>query len=220
MNNGQTSAVHNFRLLGGTIGTLAVIVQYIVTLTLPTGADPLTRTVNYISYFTILSNVLAAAALLLPELAPQSMLGRFFERYETRTAIAVYMIVTCGVYAVLLAGLAQLTGVQYYADVTLHYIMPPIFVIDWLLIRPAHRIDLKSALYFMIFPLAYGIYTLVRGAIVGTYPYPFVDVVKLGYPTVFFHIAMFCILFLVLGLVLVAAGRWRAPAISPSPVAR
>jgi len=206
----QPAALRVFRSIVGALGTAAIIVQLIVTLTLPTGPDPLTRAVNYFSYFTILSNILAAASMLLPELAPQSSASRFFLRYEVRTAIAVYMIVTCGVYAVLLAGLAHLAGIQYYADVTLHYLMPPLYVLDWLMIRPTQRVEMKSVLHILIFPLVYGIYTLIRGALVGTYPYPFVDVGALGYPTVFFHIAMFCLLFLALGAILVAAGRWRA----------
>jgi hypothetical protein len=208
----RTSPLCIFRSLVGTLGTIAIVVQFIVTLTSPTGPDPLTRTLNYFTYFTILSNIFAAASMLLPEIAPQSAAGRFFLRFEIRTAIAVYMIVTCGVYAVLLAPTQHLSGIQYYADVTLHYLMPPLYVIDWLMIRPAQRIDLKSVLHILIFPLIYGIYTLARGAMDGTYPYPFINVTKLGYPTVFAHIAMFCVLFLVLGTILVAAGRWRAPA--------
>ncbi len=33
----------------------------------------------------------------------------------------------------------------------------------------------------LLFPLAYGAWTLAHGAATGWYPYPFVDVVDLGY---------------------------------------
>ena len=51
----------------------------------------------------------------------------------------------------------------------------------------------------------------MRGALTGTYPYPFVDVIKLGYPAVLINIGLFVILFLGLSVIMVAVGRWRAP---------
>ena len=211
MNDDELSAVHAFRLFAGTLGWTAVVVQLAATLTLPTGPSALTRTVNYFSYFTILSNILVAATLTIPKLAGRLRPGRFLLRYELRTALAVYMIITCGIYAILLAGLTPLTEVQYLADITLHYVIPPLYLVDWIRIRPERRIDWKSMLYFLIFPLLYGVYTLMRGALIGTYPYPFVDVIQLGYPAVLINIGLFVILFLGLSVVMVAVGRWRAP---------
>lgn len=211
MKDDPTSTIHVFRLFAGFLGWSAIVVQLVATLTLPTGPSELMRTVNYFSYFTILTNILAAATFTLPELTPRWRAIRFLLSYETRTALAVYMIVTCGGYAILLAGRSKLTEVQFLADVTLHYVMPPLYLIDWLLIRPARRIAWKNTLYFVVFPILYGAYTLMRGALIGVYPYSFFDVGQLGYRAVLINGGDFLIVTLGLGIFLVAIARWRAP---------
>ena len=61
-----------FRIAAGILGWAALILQYALVLTGTLGADSFTRTINFFSYFTILTNILAALALTLPMLAPQS----------------------------------------------------------------------------------------------------------------------------------------------------
>lgn len=48
-------------------------------------------------------------------------------------------------------------------------------------------------------PLTYLIYTLTRGAIIGAYPYPFLDVARDGYEVVFLNCLWLLALFLTLG---------------------
>ncbi len=216
MKNSASPAIHVFRLFAGTLGWIAIVVQLAATLTLPTGPSELMRTINYFSYFTILTNILVAATLTVPELAAHWRASRFFLSYEIRTALAVFMIVTCGGYALLLAGRSKLTEVQFIADVVLHYVMPPLYLIDWLLIRPTHRIAWENVLYFLMFPLLYGAYTLLRGALVGVYPYSFFDVGQLGYRAVLINGGIFLIVILGLGIAAVAIARWRAPMPMPS----
>lgn len=208
-------ALRAFRLSAGALGWSALAVQFVIMLTLPTGPGELTRAINYFSYFTIQSNVFAAAALTVPELADRGCASRFLLRYEVRTALALYMVVTCGAYAILLAHLYRLSGIQYVADITLHYVMPPLYAADWLLISPERRIAWKNALLFLIFPFIFGVYTLLRGACVGLYPYPFVDVGRLGYHAVLVNYGRFFILFLALGALLIALARWRARTAMP-----
>ena len=50
----------------------------------------------------------------------------------------------------------------------------------------------------MIYPLAWLAFTLVRGALIGWYPYPFVDVTTLGYGAVAVNSVLITLLFLAL----------------------
>jgi hypothetical protein len=59
----------------------------------------------------------------------------------------------------------------------------------------------------LIAPLAYGVYTLARGPLVDWYPYPFIDVSKLGYPLAFRNIGEFVVYFAVGGSIFVLADR-------------
>jgi hypothetical protein len=64
-----------------------LLLQYFLMVQEQAGADFATRTVNFFSYFTILSNLLAALAMSAPTLAPASPLGRHFATPAARTAL-------------------------------------------------------------------------------------------------------------------------------------
>ena len=52
-----------------------------------------------------------------------------------------------------------------------------------------HPLGLRNALLWLIFPLLYFAYSLIRGAIVDWYPYPFMDPRLHGYG----HVALNCL---------------------------
>lgn len=91
-----------FRIAAGILGWIALALQYALVLTGDLGADSLTRSINFFSFFTILTNILAALALTLPWLAPQSAPGKFFARPTVRTAIAAYIIIEMAIVYVVL----------------------------------------------------------------------------------------------------------------------
>ncbi len=64
-------------MAAGILGWVSLALQYALVLTGSLGADSFTRSINFFSYFTILTNILAALALTLPWLAPQSPLENF-----------------------------------------------------------------------------------------------------------------------------------------------
>jgi hypothetical protein len=126
---------------------------------------------DYFSYFTVLSNLFAAAMLLYGVLRPAR------ERSETvellRGAAVVYILTTGIVYLVLLSGKAP---AYPWVNAILHYLMPVAVTLDWLLDPPRVRLDpIRMVVMWMVFPVLYIIYTLARGAIVDWYPYLFVN---------------------------------------------
>jgi hypothetical protein len=66
----------------------------------------------------------------------------------------------------------------------LHYAMPIALVVDWAAVRTSAPIAFRAALVWIAYPAAFIAYTLVRGAVVDWYPYPFIDVADRGYPAV------------------------------------
>jgi hypothetical protein len=218
MNFGPSAGVSAYRLLAGAVGAMGLVLKLWAMLAPATAAEALTTTVTYFSYFTILSNLLVLGALVLPEVAPHSAMARLFCRYDLRTATAVYMIVTGIIYALFLSGAAGETRLSLLADVTLHYVMPPLYVVDWIRLRPLTSIAWKYAGYFLVFPILFGVYTLARGAATGVYPYPFFDVGHLGYPAVLVNCCRLLLLCLVVSVLIIALGRWRrAPADASKP---
>ena len=83
-------------------------------------------------------------------------------------------------YYLLLASSITSTGWVLFYDRLLHYVMPPAFVLFWLLFVPSGGVGIASAAWVLVPPLVYAAYTFVRGPLTGFYPYPFVDVPELG----------------------------------------
>ncbi|GLY53467.1 Pr6Pr family membrane protein [Lentzea sp. NBRC 102530] len=146
--------------------------------------------VNHFSFFTILSNVLAAVVALLGVFQPVSA--------QIRGAAVVYMATTGLVYQFLLRGIDVQTPA--YANWVLHIIVPILVVVEWLLAPEKTR----RWWTWLAFPAAYLVYTLVRGPIVGWYPYPFMDPRANGYGSV----ALGCVFVTVVFVVLSFAVSW------------
>ena len=167
---------------------------------------------NFFSFFTIQSNILAAAALLSAALVRRKERSLGFD--AARTAATFYIAITGVVFAALLSGLQeQLDTHNPFANSVLHYVIPAAVVVDWLADPPRHRLGTKVALAWLAYPVAWFGYTLARGAAVGWYPYPFVDVSRHGYGRVLVNGVVFLAAFAAgaLALARVAARRTRAP---------
>ncbi|MQA02644.1 MAG: hypothetical protein GEV07_07975 [Streptosporangiales bacterium] len=115
---------------------------------------------NHLSYFTVLSNLYAAAVLL------AGVFGRV--PAAVRGAAVLYLAVTGVVYVTMLRGVDVATPA--YANVVLHAIMPVLVVVDWVLAPPRPPARLRHAAWWLAFPVLYLGYSLVRGPLVGWYP--------------------------------------------------
>jgi hypothetical protein len=138
---------------------------------------------NFFSFFTVLSNSLAAAIFL--EGGRRLLTGGAPVPATWRGAAVVYMTVTYIVFALLLRDLQeQLQTNVVWVDTVLHRIMPIIVMLDWLIDPPREPIPFRRALVWLAFPLVWTGYTLIRGPIVDWYPYPFLNPANGGYGTV------------------------------------
>jgi hypothetical protein len=134
-------------------------------------AGPGVSDADYFSYFTVLSNLFAAAMLLHGALRPARERSGTVELL--RGAAVVYILTTGIVYLLLLSGHAP---AYPWVNAILHYLMPVAMTLDWLLDPPRVRLDLaRTVVLWMAFPFLYILYTLTRGAIVDWYPYLFVN---------------------------------------------
>ena len=187
------------------VGWTAVVGQYF-----SGHAGSLASTIDYFSYFTILSNALVAATLTVAVLAPGSQSQRFLLRPTVLLAATVYITVTGLTYYFLLAKLYHLAGWVLFYDRLLHYVMPPAFVLFWLLFVRRGGVGFGSATWVLVAPVVYAAYTFVRGPLTGFYPYPFVNLPKIGAAVAVRNVAEFAVFFYVLALVFVIIDRLMA----------
>jgi hypothetical protein len=200
-----------YRVIAGVFTALCVGLQYALTVHGDSLAALGASSLKFFSFFTILTNILAAAALLVPLIAPRSWLGEFLSRPSLRTVVAGYIIMVGTIYFLLLRDLSQRQGFSLMLEQTLHYVTPPLFVIDWALFVPKRDVDWRVGFAALGFPLVYVAWTLVYGAQTGWYPYPFIDVSELGYPQTLLNVAGLIAIFLALEVALVAIGRRIGP---------
>jgi hypothetical protein len=155
------------------VGTALAIVVAIAAQCQRLSSDDVFKPVNVFSFFTIQSNILAALVLLGLELRP-SPASRLAHR--VRPGVVLYMAMTGVVYAVLLAPASADVGLTaQWVDTIVHVVAPIVVVADWFLsppARPPRRVDIVR---WMVFPVVWLAYSLVRGAVVDWYPYPFLD---------------------------------------------
>ena len=200
-------AARPYRALFALIGWGALALQYAVLMSGGFTAGPGALTLRFFSFFTILTNLLAALALTGPALAPDSALGRWSRSEGVRAAVAMYIVVVGVVYHLLLAGSWNPQGWQKVADTLLHTVMPLAFVGDWLLFTAKGQLRWIDAVKWLIFPLLYGVWTLAHGAMTGWWPYWFVDMDQLGAAQVAANLTGLLGVFLLLGLIVVAIDR-------------
>jgi hypothetical protein len=194
----------SYRLFFGLLGLAAVIVQ--LSHQIPKGSYVLT---NFFSFFTIESNIMAFCLLVgtglltLRNKSTDSLVG-------VRGAITLYMVITGIIYTLLLSGLQQsLQTTIPWVNTVVHYILPVVVLLDWLVDKPRITLPFKRALLWILFPVAYLVYSLIRGHATGWYPYPFLNVGQHGYLQVVVTSAIIAVFGIGLTALLVWTSRLR-----------
>ncbi|MGW7071961.1 Pr6Pr family membrane protein [Streptomyces sp. NPDC054855] len=183
-----------------------------------------------LSYFTIQSNVLVAVVFGLG--ARRAWQGRRELPPVVTGGTLLFISITGLVYHFILAngssGFAMtddtgaLSGWHSLANHLLHTVTPIGALLDWLLLTPPLALSSTSggclrwrhAALWLLYPLAYLGFALIRGALMdpgspARYPYPFLDVDAHGYAGVLRNAVILGLAFYALALLLVALDRLR-----------
>jgi hypothetical protein len=204
-----------YAAVGALLGWFALALQLYLMLVQSSGPAMLGQVITYFSFFTILTNFLTVLVFSAIAFHPEKGWGQWFCSRSVQAGTAVYIAIVGMVYQLLLRQLWNPQGAQWVADVLLHSIIPVGYVLYWLLFAPRAGLRWKDAVAWLIYPAVYLVYILARGAVSGLYPYPFVDVNVLGYGGVLARAAILLLVFLGMGLLVVALARWmrgRSPA--------
>lgn len=193
---------------GALLGWFALVLQLYLMLAQSPAPEKLGAVITFFSFFTILTNILTAAVFTAVAFQPKDGWGKWLCRPSVQAATAVYIAIVGMVYQLLLRQLWNPQGAQWVADVLLHSILPVGYAVYWLLFAPRAELSWKDSVTWLIYPGLYLVYILARGAVSGSYPYPFVDVNVLGYGGVLARAGLLLLVFLGMGLLVVAVGRW------------
>ncbi|MBA3823984.1 MAG: Pr6Pr family membrane protein [Ktedonobacterales bacterium] len=185
------------RIFFGLLDLVAITVQLFRSISLHFSV------VSYFSYFTNLSNIFASVVLVIGGIYLLQGREPTVREESIRGASVVAMAIVGVVFALLLRN-EDLGGLLPWVNFVLHYLMPVVVVADWLIQPPKARMGNAQITSWLIYPLVYLVYTLIRGPIAKFYPYPFVNPANGGYGTV----ALYCVGIFVLFLVFGGALAW------------
>ncbi|MGW6021047.1 Pr6Pr family membrane protein [Streptomyces sp. NPDC055099] len=183
-----------------------------------------------LSYFTLQSNVLVAVVFALG--ARRAWQGRRALPPVVTGGTLLFISITGLVYHFVLAngssGFAMtddidaLSGWRSLANQLMHTVTPIGALLDWLLLTPPLALSSTSrgglrwrhAALWLLYPLAYLGFALIRGALMAPgsparYPYPFLDVDAHGYTGVLTNAVILGLAFYALALLLVALDGLR-----------
>ncbi len=157
---------------------------------------------RFVGFFTILTNLLAAAVATAVALGSAGWLASARARLIAATSILMVGIV----YAVALKALWNPTGLQKVADVALHEAVPVLWLLVWLA-APHPGLKSREIGWALAWPLGYCFYALARGAADGWYAYWFLDPGKQSPGQLMASIAVMVCGFALMAVALVAIDR-------------
>jgi hypothetical protein len=136
------------------------------------------RGFNAFAFFTIQSNLIVGGTTLLLAIR----LDRTSTVFGTFRLIGLVAITVTGVvYHVALARIFDLDGIDQLGNQLVHTVVPLLAVLGWLIFGPRGLTSRRVAWLSLLFPAAWMAFTLIRGAVIHWYPYPFIDVSVIGY---------------------------------------
>lgn len=191
------------------LGWCALGLQCYLTVTgrMARGDTLLASIVFFFSFFTVTTNTLTAAVLTVPLVRPGSRTGQWLSTAGVRSATASYMAVVALVYSLALRQFWDPQGPQLVADRLLHDVLPVLYLLFWTLFVEKGRLQWRQVPGWLVYPALYIGYSLVRGALIDWYPYPFVNVTEIGYPRALTHTGLVVGAFACVGLIVVAVDR-------------
>jgi hypothetical protein len=154
-------------------------------------------TVRFFSYFTILTNILVAIYFTAVVIRRKSR-KRPFSSAGAFTAITGYITIVFLIYQIALRHLWQPEGLQWVVNELLHTVIPIAVIIYWYFNESSLPIRFQQIGVWLLYPLGYLIFILVRGRLSGFYPYPFVNVPALGLLRVLLNSAGLIVLYILL----------------------
>lgn len=164
-------------------------------------------------FFTVLTNLIVAitfTSLALGRQVAPSVLG----------GVTLAIALVGAVYMLLLRGLLDLSGGALLADTLLHKVVPLLVPIWWLVWAPRGGLSSRDPWLWALYPLAYFAYAIARGLAGDIYPYPFMNVAKIGWPQTLINSAVIALCFVLVGYVMLWLDRWllgRRPGLVKAP---
>ncbi|MBS1729448.1 MAG: Pr6Pr family membrane protein [Bacteroidetes bacterium] len=166
-------------------------------------ADLFETIIRFFCFFTILTNLLVALCFTAIAFNLHLFFFKVLSKHSSLTALTAFILIVGLVYQFALRNLWNPTGLQFIVDELLHSMIPLLVLIYWIINVAKTKVEIKPVMCWLIYPILYIVIILVRGAISGFYPYPFLNITQIGYEKAFINIGLiFGIAFILLAILI------------------
>jgi hypothetical protein len=162
---------------------------------------------HVLSYFTIVSNV---AVVLAYVGALRGNSGSWLRPHVMRGMTLAMIALVMLAYFFIISRTEHPRGIAWLSAMIMHYATPPLYALWWVLYVPHGRLKLREVGAMLIPSVIYMIYVLIRGRLVGEYPYAMLDATRIGSGSVTLHAIGLLIALAALCAAVVALDRWLA----------
>lgn len=202
------------RLIAAVVGVSALTAHLLYSL--GSGGAALS---NFFSYFTMQSAILAVILWGIGGVLALRSADDPAWLVSARMIVTTYQVVSGIVYTIIVAeSLSRGLSIQVPpSSQVLHYWMPAFALLDWMVAPGRGRVRWRSLRALVAFPIAWGAFTMLRGSLVGWYPYFFLDPFQVAVPwelaaycaAVLAFIASIAVVLVLISWVVPRAGRAR-----------
>ncbi|MCK0158889.1 Pr6Pr family membrane protein [Cellulophaga sp. F20128] len=180
----------------------AVVVQFILII-LNRQAAIFETIVRFFSFFTILTNILVGLYFTTIVCHLYKFPFSLFRNKGALTAITAFIFIVGLVYQVVLRNIWAPTGLQFIIDELLHTVIPIFMLFYWFFNIRQYEVKILPLALWLLYPLVFIIFLLLRGHFSGYYPYPFLNVTEIGYYQTFTNVGIiFGVALIVLSILL------------------
>jgi len=173
-----------------------------IRLAVANGASVAGGLIIYFGYFTILTNIFIALVCTAGSLSRDPANRPLLYRLPAVGCSTAAIVVVGISYHALLREVWAPQGAEWVANLMLHYIVPVGALLHWMVYSYTDRPTWWAPLSWCWYPLLYFAYVMTRGEFLFSYPYPFIDVLALGYMRTIVNAIGLLIGFIAVGYVL------------------
>lgn len=166
------------------------------------------RFFDWISYFTIWSNIVVAIVLTMLWRKPEifERINSTGARWRALRLDSILMITITGiVYNLLLA--EPKTGIDFVSNLMIHIVNPIFTLFVFLVTGPRGLLKPVTVAHAMILPIIWAIFAISRGMVLNAYPYPFFDVSANGLVPVLLFVGQIMLFAIVIAFALLGFDR-------------
>lgn len=134
----------------------------------------------------------------------------WFRRPVIMASAAAFITLVMLYYHFMLAPTLDMQGALAIATWLLHYVAPILYLVWWTLFAPHGVLRFKHIGLMLLPGIAYVAWALLRGAVVGEYPYDILDAGKFGYGAVAVGVGVLLVAVTIFSVIIVGGDRWLA----------